>query len=112
MHINVQIGELSCYPQWQLCYKDLHWLPTLCDCTLGTGRSVEDGGVEMMYWQGEFISLEGLLQHWAQQALQPTISTIQSPPAPGLVHADVECRKTAVPGISSVRSAPADCPRT
>lgn len=63
MHINVQIGELSCYPQWQLCYKDLHWLPTLCDCTLGTGRSVEDGGVEMMYWQGEFISLEGLLQH-------------------------------------------------
>ena len=43
MHINVY-GELSCYPQWQLCFKDLHWLPTLCDCTLGTGRSVEDGG--------------------------------------------------------------------
>ena len=79
---------------------------------MATGRSVEDGGVEMMYWQGEFISLEGLLQHWAQQALQPTISTIQSPPAPGLVQADVECSKTAVPGIPPTRSAPADNPRT
>ena len=48
--------------------------------------------VEMMYWQGEFISLVGLLQpctvlgtgyYWAQLVQQPTISTIQSPASDG-----------------------------